>query len=129
MSELFEKFEVNREHRWTALTRLIGASLVLHLALMWLVVYVPALRDGLNIAALIANTRFVDKAYDATQIRDDVQIVQLSDKFRYPDGYFTLDAQINGQLPPQTAVNDPFAPKSIHPPPCVRPPNGRNRRP
>ncbi len=113
MSELFEKFEVNNEPRWTALTRLIGASLVLHLGLMWLVVYVPALRDGLNIAALIANTRFVDKAYDATQIRDDVQIVQLSDKFRYPDGYFTLDAQINGQLPPQTVANDPFAPKII----------------
>lgn len=95
------------------LTRLIGASVVLHLVLMWLVVYVPALRDGLNIAALIANTRFVDKAYDRTQIRDDVQLVQISDKFRYPDGYFALAAQTNGQLPPQAVANDPFAPKII----------------
>ena len=56
MSELFEKFEVNREPRWIVLMRLIGASLVLHLVLCGLVVYVPALRDGLNIGALIANT-------------------------------------------------------------------------
>ncbi|HKU76671.1 MAG TPA: hypothetical protein VJR02_22365 [Pyrinomonadaceae bacterium] len=113
MSELFEKFEVNREPRWKVLTRLTGASLVLHFALMALVVYVPALREGLNIGALIANTRFVDKPYDATQIGDDVQLVQLSDKFRYPDGYFTLEAQIEGKLPPPTAVADPFAPKII----------------
>jgi hypothetical protein len=113
MSELFEKFEVNREPRWIVLTRLNGASVVLHLVLMALVVYVPALRDGLNIGALIANTRFVDKPYESTQIGDDVQIVQLSDKFHYPAGYFALEAQINGQLPQQTAASDPFAPKII----------------
>src|SRR6185295_2121388 len=94
-------------------TRLIGASVVLHLLLMALVVYVPALREGLNIGALIANTRFVEKPYAATQIGDDVQLVQLSDKFRYPDGYFTLEAQIDGKLPPQVAATDPFAPKII----------------
>ena len=113
MSELFEKFEVNREPRWRVLTWLIGASLVLHLVSMAVVVYVPALRDSLNIGALIANTRFVDKPYEATQIGDDVQLVQLSDKFRYPDGYFALEAQIEGTLPPQIAANDPFAPKII----------------
>ena len=113
MSELFENFEVNREPRWIMLTRLIGASLVLHLLCMVLVVYVPALREGLNIGALIANTSFVDKPYDATQIGDNVQFVQLSEKFRYPDGYFVLDAQIQGNLPPQIAAHDPFAPKII----------------
>jgi len=113
MSELFEKFEVNREPRWQMLTRLIGASVVLHLICMALIVYVPALREGLNIGALIANTRFVDKPYDATQIGDNVQLVQL-EKFRYPEGYFALDAQISGNLPPQiAAANDPFAPKII----------------
>src|SRR6185369_14795032 len=80
---------------------------------MALVVYVPALRDGLNIGALIANSRFVDKPYEATQIGNGVQIVQLSDKFRYPDGYFALEAQIEGNLPPQVAAHDPFAPKII----------------
>jgi hypothetical protein len=114
MSELFEKFEVNREPRWIVLTRLIGASVVLHVVCMALVVYVPALREGLNIGALIANTKFVEKPYDATQIGDNVQLVQLSEKFRYPDGYFTLEAQIEGNLPPQiAAANDPFAPKII----------------
>jgi hypothetical protein len=113
MSELFEKFEVNRESRWKILTWLIGASVVLHLVCMAMVVYVPALRDGLNIGALIANSRFVDKPYEATQIGNSVQVVQLSDKFRYPDGYFALEAQIEGNLPPQVAANDPFAPKII----------------
>src|SRR5438045_9633468 len=95
------------------LARLVGASLVLHLVLLWLVVYVPALRDTLNIAALIANTRFVDKSYNATQIRDDVQLVQLSEKFHYPEGYFALEGQLAGQLSAQPAAADPFAPKII----------------
>ncbi|HEV8186374.1 MAG TPA: hypothetical protein VGP83_01410 [Pyrinomonadaceae bacterium] len=114
MSELFEKFEVNRESRWKVLTRLIGASVALHLICVALVVYVPALREGLNIGALIANTKFVDKPYDATQIGDNVQLVQLSEKFRYPDGYFALEAQIEGKVAPQIApANDPFAPRII----------------
>ena len=116
MTELFENFEVNRNSRWAVLVRLIGASLVLHLALVWLVTYVPAFRDTLNIAALIANTKFVDQDYEATQIGGDVEIVQLTnEKFRYPDGYFALEAQIDGRLPAQGAgaAADPFAPKII----------------
>lgn len=112
--DLFEKFEVNRDPRWQFLTKLIGASLVLHLVFVWAAIYVPAFRDTLNIAALIANTRFVDKDYKATQIGDDVQVVQLSDKFHYPEGYFALEQQLaTGQLPGQTKVADPFAPKII----------------
>ena len=96
------------------ISRLVGGSLVLHLALLWLVVYVPALRDTLNIAALIASTKFVEKDYVGTQIGDDVQLVQLTnEKFHYPEGYFALEAQLNGTLPGQPAANDPFAPKII----------------
>ena len=112
MAELFEKFEVNRESRRQVLTKLVGASLVIHLVFLWLIVSVPALRSSLNIAALIAHTRFVDKDYEATQIADQVQLVQL-EKFHYPEGYFALEAQINGQLLPQVAAVDPFAPKII----------------
>ena len=113
MAELFEKIEVNREPRWKVLTRLTGASLVLHLVLLWMVVYVPALRDTLNIAAMVANTRFVDKPYDPTQIADDVQLVQLS-KFHYPEGYFTPDGQVAAERPASAAAGvDPFAPKII----------------
>jgi hypothetical protein len=113
MSELFEKFEVNREPRWHVLTKLVGASLVLHLVFVWMVIYVPAFRDTLNIAALIASTKFVEKDYEATQI-GDVQMVQLSDKFHYPEGYFALQSQLaTGQIPGQAPVVDPFAPRII----------------
>ena len=113
MAQLFENFEVNRDPRWVAvLTKLLGASLILHLALLWLAIYVPSVRDTINIAALIASTRFVDKDYEATQIADEVQLVQL-EKFRYPDGYFALENQIESGLPAAAATPDPFAPKII----------------
>jgi hypothetical protein len=114
MAELFEKFEVNRDSRWAILAKLIGASVVLHLAFVWAVIYVPAVRDTLNIAALIASTKFVEKDYVATHIGDDVQILNLAnEKFHYPEGYFALEAQLNGTLPAQAAANDAFAPKII----------------
>ncbi len=113
MAELFEKFEVNRDPGWPVLAKLVGASLVLHLTFLWMAIYVPAFRDTVNIAALIASTKFVDQDYEATQIGDDVQIVQLSEKFRYPEGYFALESQIDGQVPGQPAGPDPFAPRII----------------
>ena len=114
MTELFENFEVNRDSRWAkVLLRLISGSLVLHLVLVWLVIYVPAVRDTVNIAALIASTKFVDKDYVATEIGDDVQLLEF-EKFHYPAGYFALEAQIDGKLPGQAgAAADPFAPKIV----------------
>jgi hypothetical protein len=111
MAELFEKFEVNRDAGWVTLARLIGASVVLHLVFLWMAIYVPALRDTFNIAALIANTKFVDKPYDATQIGEDVRLVKLSEKFRYPDGYFAVEGQ--GSVQPGQPAADPFAPRII----------------
>src|SRR5688572_23541188 len=111
MTELFENFEVNREYRRAVLMRLTGASLILHVALMLVVIYVPAVRDTVNIAALIASTEWVDEDYTANQIGEDVQIVQL-EKFRYPDGYWAPENQ--GFANPAVAgANDPFAPKII----------------
>jgi hypothetical protein len=112
MTELFENFEVNRDPKWPIISRLIGASLIVHLALVWLVLYVPAFRDTLNIAAMIANTRFVDQDYTATQIGNEVQIVQL-EKFRYPDGYFAVEQPGTNVQTAGAAANDPFAPKII----------------
>ena len=91
MAELFENFEVNKESRARLLLRLIGTSLLVHLVFLWMILYVPAFRDTLNVAALIANTRFVDRAYKATEISDQVQLLEFPDKFRYPDGYFATD--------------------------------------
>lgn len=112
MTELFEKFEVNSDPRWkVVLTRLLGGSLILHLALVWLVIYVPTVRDTLNIAALVASTKFVDKDYEATQIQNEVQVVEL---FRYPVGYFTPEGQVAAESPAAAVPGfDPFAPKII----------------
>jgi hypothetical protein len=112
MAELFEKFEVNRDPRWVILTKLTGASLVVHLVLLWMAIYIPAVRDTINIAALVASTKFVDKDYNRTQIGDEVQMLELA-KFHYPEGYFALEAQIEGRLPAQPAGADPFAPRII----------------
>ncbi len=111
MTELFENFEVNRDSRVSVLLRLLGASLVVHLVFVWIIIYVPAVRDTVNIAALIASTKWVDKDYTATQIGDDVQIVQL-EKFHYPEGYFAPETQ-GFATPGVAAANDPFAPKII----------------
>jgi len=116
MAQLFDKFEVNRDPRWKVLTGLVGASFVLHLALLLMVVYVPAFRDTLNIVALVAGTKFVDKAYDPTRIADDVQWVQIGEKFRYPDGYFTADGRVAAEQPPPAGMSAElaaFAPKII----------------
>ena len=112
MAELFERVEVNREPRWQVLTRLIGGSLVLHLACLWVVIYVPAVRETVNIAALIASTRFVDKEYEATQMGYDVEVVQL-EKFRYPEGYFAAAGQVDGVLASPANPFPEFAPKII----------------
>jgi hypothetical protein len=113
MAELFENIEVNREPRWPVLLRLIAASFALHAVLLWSAVYVPAFRDAINIGSLIANTKFVDKAYTSTQIGDEVELVQLTtEKFHYPEGYF-LDMK-SGSVGSGTSLPpDPFAPRII----------------
>src|SRR5262245_25173637 len=114
MPELFANFEVNRHPRWPTLLRLTGGSILLHLGLISLVVYVPAFRDALNVAALIANTRFVEKAYNRTDIAGDVTLLDLNkEKFHYPEGYFALVNQSAEQLLAGNTGPDPFAPKII----------------
>ena len=104
MAELFEKFEVNSYPRWRFLSKLVGASLVVHLGLCgWSFTSLPC--ATLLTSRVDSHTKFVDKDYRATQIGDDVQIVKL-EKFRYPDGYFALGAQIDGQLPAQPPAPD-----------------------
>jgi hypothetical protein len=94
MAELFTNFEVNDELRWPIILRLLGGSLAMHMLAIACLMYVPAFRDALNLASLIADTSFVDKEYARTNIGDDVQIVQLTgEKFHYPEGYFALDQQ------------------------------------
>ncbi|MEP6740930.1 MAG: hypothetical protein ABJB61_00420 [bacterium] len=94
MAELFANFEVGKELRWPTILRLFGGSLAAHLLALACLMYVPAFRDALNLASLIADTSFVDTPYARTDIGDDVRIVELtSEKFHYPEGYFALDSQ------------------------------------
>src|SRR6185369_5010310 len=113
MPELYENVEVNGESRTAVMLRLVAGSLMIHLAMLWAVIYVPALRDMLNIAAMIANTRFVEKPYNRTEIGDEVQMLELtSGKFRYPDGYFAMNSGYPSATG-QTGAFDPFAPRII----------------
>ena len=112
MAELFENVEVNRESRTGVLLRLVAGSLVIHLALIWALIYVPAFRDTFNIASLIAGTTFVEKPYNRTEIGDDVRIVELN-KFRYPDGYWAMDTPAAELAGAGAFASDPFAPRII----------------
>ncbi|MBC8032000.1 MAG: hypothetical protein H7Z16_18095 [Pyrinomonadaceae bacterium] len=96
MAELFRNFEVNRDLRWQLILKLIGGSLVAHVLAIACVAYIPGLRDAFNIAVLLGDASFVDKAYERTEIGgDDVQMVELSSgKFRYPDGYWAPEGQL-----------------------------------
>jgi hypothetical protein len=82
-----------------------------------MVIYVPALRDTVNIVALVAGTRFVDKEYDASRLADDVQWIQVGERFHYPEGYFTPGGQVAAEqaAPAGMSAADlaAFAPKII----------------
>jgi hypothetical protein len=109
MTELLTNFEVNREPRWPILLRLIGASMVLHIALAASVLYVPTFRDALNIALLAGQANYVDRPYNKTVIGDEVQMVAVGPKFHYPDGYFATGFPSGVAAP----TPDPLAPKII----------------
>jgi hypothetical protein len=112
MPELFGNFEVNRESRWPILLQLVGASLLFHITAVACVMYVPGIRDTLNIAALLSHTGYGDRPYAKTAVGEDIQMVMLSgEKFHYPEGYFAF---VSGSVVPQSPqVVDPFAPKII----------------
>ena len=119
MSTLFATFEINKEPRWPIISKLLAGSLAMHVSLAACILYIPGLRSAFNLATLIADTRFVDKAYEKTQIGDDVQLIELaSNKFHYPEGYFAPEGQI-----PVAPTPPPSLPSFVTqaPPPAVMP--------
>ena len=128
MSELFANFEVNKEARWPIISKLLGGSFAAHLLLLSCALYIPGVRDAFNLASLIADTSFVDKDYQRTQIGDDVQLVELSrEKFRYPEGYFALEGQA-AVMPPLPPITTPsFIAQA--PPPAIQPELGPSPSP
>src|SRR6185503_6478234 len=120
MSELFAHFEVNNQVRWPIILKLLGGSLAAHVLLLSGVLYIPGVRAAFNLASLIADTSFVDKDYERTQIGDDVQFVELSsNKFRYPDGYWAPEGQT--ALPPPLPAVTPLPWVAQTQPPVVQP--------
>ena len=110
---LFDHFEVNREPRWQQLSWLLGGSAVWHLVLIIMIVMIPPLRDAFHITALFSGAGFVDRPYNRTEIGDDVDIIDFTtEKFRYPDGYFTMDQQGLTPLPP-APMAAPFTPRPV----------------
>jgi hypothetical protein len=128
MAELFADFEVNRERWWAMILKLLGGSLALHLLAVACVLYVPGVRDAFNIALLLADTSFVDKPYEQTEIGDDIQFVELGgEKFRYPDGYWALESQPGELIPPPPPASNfiaqapPAGPALPEPSPSITP--------
>ncbi|MBV9209343.1 MAG: hypothetical protein JOZ52_01870, partial [Acidobacteria bacterium] len=102
--------------RWPIMLKLAGGSVVLHLIMLAVAFYVPAVRDALNLASTFSDSKMVDRDYRKTQINDQVQILNLP-KFQYPEGYFQT---VNGTPP----MPDPLMPQIIAqaPPVVVTPP-------
>jgi hypothetical protein len=86
----------------------------MHLLFIASVLYIPGVRDAFNLASLIADTKFVDKAYNKTEIGDDVQLVELTgEKFHYPEGYFAPEGAL--AIPSPTPL--PFLAEALKPAP------------
>ena len=77
MSELFERFEVNRAPRWPLMSRLVALSVVLHGLFLVAVIYVPTVRSMLYVASTMSGIKFVSEDYDATLIGQRATIVRL----------------------------------------------------
>lgn len=77
------------------MSKLAGLSLLFHATALASLIYIPAVRDTFNIAAFFSDTGFVDRAYSRTEIGDDVKMLQLPEaKFRYPEGYFATETEL-----------------------------------
>src|SRR5918992_258441 len=111
MSQLFERFEINRTPRWPLMSRLVALSLVAHGLFLVAVVYVPTLRSLLYVASNVSGISFVSEDYDPTLIGQRATVVKLEphEKLYYPPDYFgapevaettQLDAMVIEQPPP-----------------------------
>lgn len=91
-AEIFSDFEVYKYSRAPIVTKLLGASLFLHLIMGAVVALSPTVRDVLFLSGILSDTAFVDKAYKKTNIAEDVTIIDAG-KFKYPEGYFNKNQE------------------------------------
>src|SRR5215218_8168866 len=128
MTELFDRFEINRAPRWPLMSRLVALSLVVHGLFLVAVVYVPTLRSMLYVASTVSGITFVSEDYDPTLVGQRATIVRFEphEKLYYPPDYFgapevaettQLDAMLVEQvapppLPPPAPVYRPRRPRT-----------------
>lgn len=117
MRELFQDFEINHSPWWERVWRIVAGSVVLHIIFVAIVLYVPAVRDALNIASVFASAEYVDRDYDKTIIRDDVTMLDMRERFEYPPGYFQT-----GAPPEMPLIVEQVTPIATTPPMTIRPP-------
>ncbi|MBC7929801.1 MAG: hypothetical protein H7Z38_04460 [Rubrivivax sp.] len=123
MTELFDKFEINRMPRWPLMSRLLALSIVLHGIFLVAVIYVPTLRSVFFMASSVAGLKFVSEDYDRTLIGQRATIIKLGphEKLVYPPDYFGAPAVAETTQLDQTT----FVPQYVPPPPV---PTYRPRR-
>jgi hypothetical protein len=94
MAELLANYEVNSTPLWPRLLRFAIGSVVLHALTVSAALYIPAVRDALNLVNALRGGEYVNEDYKMIN-PDDVQILRFSDshgKFQYPPGYFSQNA-------------------------------------
>lgn len=114
MAELFSDFEVNRAPRWPLLLRLISGSVLFHTVCIACVVYVPALRDALNVAVMFSGAGYVNEEYSVAKVINLAGMESPREKFHYPPGYWAIGARINATpTPTPKPTPNPDDPKII----------------
>lgn len=114
---LFEGYEITNAREMPFFMRVFAASALFHLVVFATALQLPAVVqttcesteftqqvcDTIYVASLIPNRDFVNEPYDPTILPDginseDVTFISSSD-FNYPEGYWTLQDEINGIVP------------------------------
>lgn len=122
MSELFANHEINSVPRWPRLTRIVIGSLALHAAVLGTVLYVPAVRDMLNLVNVLAGADYVDEEYGRIAIGERAQIVSAGDgQFQYPSGYFSKANPAQLAEPQLIKASEASRPVPRRPKPIVKP--------
>jgi hypothetical protein len=122
VTELFQHFEINKTPWWEKVWRLAAGSIVLHLLLVAVVLYVPAFREALNLASIFSNARYADEAYKKTTVREQVVMINAKEVFEYPPGYFSNPVTDQTQLAPVVLATPTPLPPLPAPPRLPRQP-------
>jgi hypothetical protein len=129
MSELFDRFEINRVPRWPLMSRLVALSVVVHGLLLLAVIYVPTVRSMLYVASTMSGIRMVSEDYDPTLVGQRATVVKFEphERLYYPPDYFGAPevaetTQLDSMVVQQYAPPPPPPPAPVYRPRRVRTP-------